>query len=82
MFRTIFGTKQFNLPKNGKKNKRKQTIACFGLVEENMELSHIHLAVCLILMYLLSDSMAFPEDKSWHSSLDQSHRCSLMQGVP
>ncbi len=48
MFRTIFGTKQVNLGKNGEKHKSKETIAChvfFGLIEENMELSHIHLAV-------------------------------------
>ena len=43
MFRTIFGTKQVNSGKNWRKHKSKQT--CFGLIEENMELSHTHLAV-------------------------------------
>ena len=47
MFRTILGAKQVNSGKNGEKHKRKQTMAChvFGLIEENMELSNVHLSV-------------------------------------
>jgi hypothetical protein len=40
MFRTIFGATQVNLGENIKENK--QFLACFGLIEENMDLSHIH----------------------------------------
>ena len=45
--------------KNTKENKQLLVMfwGRFGLVQENVELSHIHLALCLILKYLLSDSM-------------------------
>ena len=43
MFRTIFGTKQVRMGKTQKQTNNR--MACFGLIEENMKLCYIHLAV-------------------------------------
>ena len=44
--RTILGSDQVNSGKKGVKHKSKNThMSIFGLIEKNMELSHIYLAV-------------------------------------
>ena len=44
MFRTILGSDQVNSGKNGVKSTNNH-MSSFGLIEKNMELSHIYLAV-------------------------------------
>ena len=47
MFRTILGSDQLNSGKNGVKhrNQKNNRMSSFGLIEKNMELSHIYLAL-------------------------------------
>ena len=43
MFRTIFGAKQVNSGKDVENTKvNKQLVALFWIIEENIDLSHIH----------------------------------------